>query len=210
MLKNYKEFNDNELLWMVQEESEDAKDILYNKYQYLINLIVKKYTPACYKLNIEYKDFYQEALLGFADALNNYDETKEASLATFITICVERKLRSIIQKASTQKNKIAQDSLSIDYFYEDKNAALLELIGDDNKSNPLMNIASQEYIEELLNSCRSKLSPFEREVFELMISEYDYNEIATILSKSPKVIDNTMQRVKRKIKAIVSMLGEDK
>ena len=73
-----------------------------------------------------------------------------------------------------------------------------------------MNIASQEYIEELLNSCRSKLSPFEREVFELMISEYDYNEIATILSKSPKVIDNTMQRVKRKIKAIVSMLSEDK
>ena len=108
MKSNYNEYevtNDNELLYLLGEENEDAKDILYEKYHYIIALIVKKYVPYCHKLGLEYKDFYQEALLGFADALAKYDEAKNTGLPTFITMCVERRIRELLFKKNFRSGK---------------------------------------------------------------------------------------------------------
>ena len=44
------------------------------------------------------------------------------------------------------------------------------------------------------------LTPFEKEVFELKINGHSYTDIAEILKKDKKQIDNTIQRIKRKIK----------
>ena len=38
-----KEYSDSELLMMMNEHSEYAKDLLYNKYQYIVRIYVKKY-----------------------------------------------------------------------------------------------------------------------------------------------------------------------
>lgn len=196
--------NDNELLYLVGEENEDAKDILYEKYHYIIALIVKKYVPFCHKLGLEYKDFYQEALLAFADALTKYDEDKNSSLPTFITMCVERRIRDVLKKGMTQKSKIIKDSLSIDYIYENKSKTTLqELIGDDNRNNPLNSIATQERIDNVIKQCLSLLSDSEKDVFELLIYGYAKTEIASILKISISGVNNTLQRIKRKCKEVL-------
>ena len=88
MGKTYKDTNDAELLFMLNEESEDAKDILFKKYYYIIEQTMKRYAKIIAKSGVEYKDIYQEAMLGFADALDKYNDTKEAQLPTFITLCL--------------------------------------------------------------------------------------------------------------------------
>ncbi len=207
MKSNYNEYevtNDNELLYLLGEENEDAKDILYEKYHYIIALIVKKYVPYCHKLGLEYKDFYQEALLGFADALAKYDEAKNTGLPTFITMCVERRIRDVLKKGGTQKSKIIKDSLSIDYIYDDKyKMSLQELIGDDNKNNPLNNITSRENIENVTTQCFNILTPSEGEVFQLLIYGYTKPEVASILKMSLSSVSNTVQRIRRKCKDIL-------
>ena len=196
--------NDNELLYLVGEENEDAKDILYEKYHYIIALIVKKYVPFCHKLGLEYKDFYQEALLAFADALAKYDEDKNSSLPTFIKRCVERRIRDVLKKGMTQKSKIIKDSLSIDYIYENKSKITWqELIGDDNRNNPLNSIATQERIDNVIKQCLSLLSDSEKDVFELLIYGYAKPEIASILKINISGVNNTLQRIKRKCKDVL-------
>ena len=51
---NNKDISDSELINLANEESEEAKEILFEKYQYIINLIIKKYIIASKKYNVEY------------------------------------------------------------------------------------------------------------------------------------------------------------
>ena len=201
---DYKEYSDSELCSMICENNEDAKDILFKKYKYIIDIIIKKYSLSAVKVGIEYNDLYQEALVGFTDALNSYDENKDASIATFITLCVERKLQNTILKAKTIKNKMFIQALSLDY-QEDSESPLSERISDNSKNDPLNNMTNDESYIELIDKIKKELSNNEYEVFTLMVSGLNYIEIAEQLDKNPKQIDNAIQRIKSKIKKIISL-----
>jgi len=198
---DYQEYPDSELYSMIAE-SEDAKELIYNKYKYIIDLLVKKYIYSAKKLGIEYNDLYQEGLVGFIDALNHYDDTKNAQLSTFISICVERRLQNVILKAGRLKNKILLESLSLDHVYEQYQMPLSEMISDQ-ESDPLQGITKQEELDELIARIEKILSPSEYEVYQFMIHGLCYQDIALILNKTPKQIDNTIQRLKNKIKRIL-------
>ena len=202
MFVNYKEYSDSELLNLIKEESEEAKDILYEKYKYIIGLIIKKYTMSAKMLNIEYNDLYQEALLGFSDAINRFDDAS-SSFPTFITICVDRRLQVVLKKASRLKNKLMNESLSLEYVYQDDKQPLMDILSDDNKNNPLLNLEMDEEVDSLIKKINGTLSSKEKEVFALMLKNYNYQEIAQILNCQVKQIDNAMQRIKLKVKNIL-------
>lgn len=98
----------------------------------------------------------------------------------------KRRLSNLLRAATNTKSKFNKDILSIDYDYENYDTTLIDIISDDNKNNPLINIATRENLEAIINSCEAKLSPFETKVFDLMILEYDYKQIADVLHESPK------------------------
>ena len=47
------EFNDENLITMFSENDEDAKNILYDKYSYIISIILAKYKRTIYALGID-------------------------------------------------------------------------------------------------------------------------------------------------------------
>lgn len=200
---NNKDISDSELINLANEESEEAKEILFEKYQYIINLIIKKYITASKKYNVEYNDLYQEALVGFTDAINRYNDTS-SSLPTFITLCVDRRLQVIIKKASRLKNKIMNSSLSLEHVYDNYEQPLMDILSDENKNNPLHNLEDDENCKVLINEIEKNLSSNEKEVFYLMLKNYNYLEIAEILNKTSKQIDNCIQRIKSKSKNIIN------
>ena len=196
-----KETNDYELLMLYQENNEDAKNILYTKYSFIVNVLVKKYRKFIDDLKIDIEEVYSEAYIGFSDALKSYQDNKKASLPTFITLCVERRINAIIRKYSREKYKILQDTFSLDFIY-DEDLSLLDTIKDE-EHEPLKNITDQERYEDLINSINNNLTKNEQDVFILMVKGFNYQEIARILNKTPKQIDNTMQRIKIKVRKIV-------
>lgn len=200
---NYEEYSDGELYSLICESDEDAKDLLFVKYKYIIDIVIKKYAFSAMKYGFEYKDLYQEALVGFSDALQSYQEDKNSSMATFITLCVDRRLQNTIRKAGRIKNKVLLESLSLDHVYEEYNIPLREVISDNNLHDPLTNITKDEEFDELLEFIEKSLSSSEYEVYKLLIAGLSYNEIAKILEKSPKQIDNAIQRIKNKVKEIL-------
>ncbi len=192
--------NDEEAIYLVRENNVEAKDLLVEKYKYIIDILMKKYQRMAMALKIDNNDLYQEAMLGFADALDKYDDTKSASLKTFISLCVERKIQNYLKKHNTLKNKIMTESLSLEKSYDDDSSPLEIYLSDNNENNPLEKISSEENYNELKKAIENVLSDFEIQVFELMIMGLNYNAIAIKLGKTPKQVDNTIQRIKYKIK----------
>lgn len=202
---NYDEYLDGELISLICESDDDAKNILFEKYKYIIDIAIKKYTFSAMKHGFEYKDLYQEALVGFSDALQSYEEDKNSSMATFITLCVDRRLQNTIRSARRIKNQVLRDSFSLDHVYDEYNIPLKEVISDNSENDPLSNITKDEEFDELLDAISNTLSSGEYEVYELVISGMSYQDIADTLGKSPKQIDNTIQRIKGKIKDILKV-----
>lgn len=200
---NYDELNDNELINMVRESSDDAKDLLFEKYKYIIDIELKKYSSMAKQLGYDYHDLMQDALLGFSDALNSYRDDRYTALSSFITLCVDRKLQVSIKKAGRKKNKLLNDSLSLEYVYKQYASPLMDIISDNNENDPLESILKEETFKELLEDIQNHLSKSEYEVYSLMINGLKYDEIATLLDKNLKQVDNTIQRVKTKIKKIL-------
>ena len=196
------DYNVTDLIYLVNENDEDAKDALYEKYSYIIDIIIAKYKKVFYVLNMDFNEVRQEAMLAFTDALISYSTDKNTSLATFISLVVERKIQNCVRKADTIKNKKHNENYSLDYEYELFNKPLKDIIGDPT-SDPLFKMESKEAYEELVEKINKILSPLEHEVYELLVNGFTYIDIAKILNKEPKQIDNSIQRIRTKIKELL-------
>lgn len=198
------EYSDEHLIELLHENSDEAKDILYERYKGKIDYLLKKHSVLAKSLGIDLLDLEQEALVGFTDAILNYNSNKDASLVTFICLCVERKIKKACIKAGTQKNKAMKETLSLDYDYdsEEGESSLKDII-EDKDSDPLKQITQKEEYNELLKEIKEEFSPQENEVFELMLIGLNYKDIALILDKMPKQVDNAIQRIKIKVRKVL-------
>ena len=187
---------------MFTENDENAKDVLFKKYNYIIEIIINKYKKTIYALNMDINEIRQDANLAFTDAIIKYSREKETSLPTFISLVVERKIQNAVRKAETIKNKVYLNAYSLDYEYDVFQKPLSEIIGD-NSGEPLANMTKKEEYEELVNNINSILSPGENDVYKLLIRGFNYQEIAKILNKAPKQIDNSIQRIRIKIRDLI-------
>lgn len=195
--------NDYELIELYREQNEEAKDFLYQKYYYIIDILIIKYSRVYSKLYIDSQELYSTALLGFSDALNNYRDDKNSKLSTFISLCIERRLYSLVKKYMTEKHKINSGLLSLDDSYGNSDKRLVDVISDDGKNDPLENLSDEEEFKELELKIENDLSDKEREIYYLLINGYSYKEIADTLNLSSKSVDNAIQRIKNKIKIII-------
>lgn len=196
------EYPDSEIVNLVCE-NEDATDLLYEKYKYIIDIIINKYRAVLKYHKIDANEVKQDAIIAFMDAINSYNQDKDASLQTFITICVNRKLQNIIRKSSTIKEQVLRETFSLDYTYgEDEEITLADIISEEH-SDPEYKIINKENIDNLMEKINDSLSPFEKEVFDLMVNNFQPEEIAELLNQTTKKIYNTKHRIREKIKKIL-------
>jgi len=200
---NYKDYNDYELINYIRENSEEANEILFEKYKpMIVNLATKmvNYSP---NLGLEINDLIQEGMLGLNTAINSFDENDETSFYTYAKTCIERKIISTMVGAKRQKHKILNESMSIEIYNDEEGSNVMEGLVADNSYNPENLIVQTEDGNTLYEKIVEQLTPLEQQVFELKAGGFKYKEIADILDKEPKVIDNALNRIKNKIKSII-------
>ena len=202
---DYNKINDSELLMMIMEDDDNAKNIIYDKYYYIVDIYVKKYNKMAYKLGMDLKDLRQEALVGFSDAINSYKDNNKASLKTFISICVNRRICKSLVKASRKKNQMLNKALSLEHTYPVFDSTLADIISDNNLNNPLDKLTKKERYDSIVSDILDSLSKSEKDVLSLMIDGFNYQQIASILGVSAKSIDNTINRIKTKVKDIIKI-----
>ncbi len=199
---DYKEYNDYELLNYIVEGNEEALEIIYKKYMPLISNTAKKMYKYTSQNGIEINDLVQEGLLGLSKAISEYKTKKDVMFYTFAKTCIERRIISAVIASRRLKHKILNDSISYDADFKDKSYSIDSFV-KDNESNPENVLLENEDFNEVLSKMSDKLTDFELQVFELRISGFDYKEIAEVLDKDPKAIDNCLHRIKQKLKKII-------
>ena len=194
---SYDEVNDYELLSIVAD-NEDATEILFKKYRPLILGIARKFYSSIKNNGCDFNDFVQEAMIAFSMAINTFDEKKDALFFTYAKTCIERRLSTLLRTFNRAKNQLLNESYSVDLLADD--AKSLENLLEDNNSNPENRIIENENINEIIKKIEKSLTDLECEVFELKISGFNYKEIAEILDKDSKAIDNAIRRIRIKAK----------
>lgn len=198
---NYKDFNDYELLDQIYSCSENANEILLYKYRPLIVSEAKNYIKYSHG-GVDLNDLIQEGLLGLNDAINNFRNEKDANFGTYAKICIKRKMANLIKSTMSYKNKILNDYVSIDNDEEEP----IDHFLIDNSNNPINLVEDYDFQDRVLSYMNDKLSEIEKSVFDLKLNGFNYKEIAILLDKDTKVVDNCIQRIKVKLKKAIEDL----
>ena len=197
--------NDYELISYINEHNEEANNILIEKYEPLIKKIALKMINYCSGSGLDVNDLVQEGRIGLNHAVSYYNDQKNITFYTYAKTCIERKIISAVIATKRQKNKVLNESISYDIDDEDKN---FERVLKDETSNPekiIMDLVIREKLIERIKLC---LTEFEEKVFDLLLSGFTYREIAGILDKEDKQIDNAIQRIKNKVKDLNVEVGK--
>ncbi len=197
---NYRDYNDYELLSYAKEKNEDSINILYQKYEPLILSRAKKFDISLSNIGLDRNDLIQEGRLGFLNAIEQYDQSQDTLFYTYAKASIEKRMLSAITAGKRQKHRILNESLSLEG--EDDSLSLIDILSnqEDNPENKLLSI---ETTNNLLFKMHSRLTTLEGQVFELKLNGFNYKEIASILDREPKNIDNALQRIRNKLKTVV-------
>ena len=194
---NYNILTDEEMVKMAQEGSVTAEEYLIKKYKDL----VKKKSRTYFIIGGDREDVVQEGMIGIFKAIRGFDENKEASFKTFAEVCINRQIIDAIRNANLQKHQILNESLSLssDNDPEGEQKTLEERLPSNNGDDPETLMLMKEIGQYLKEESHEIFSALEQKVWDKMLQGKQYQEIALELEKSPKSIDNAMQRIKKKI-----------
>jgi RNA polymerase sporulation-specific sigma factor len=191
MSQKINELTDEELSLLSKSGNSEAEDILMERYKGY----VRKLSHARYLVGGDSDDLIQEGMIGLMKAVRDYDPEKGASFKTFATLCIMRQQTTAIDSAARKKNEPLNHSISISSEEWESAVRMMR-----EQQSPEEILVSNESSMELLGHLKDILSPFENEVLELYLQEKGYREIAEELGKSPKTIDNAIQRIRIKVK----------
>lgn len=164
--------------------------------------LVKAKASLYFMLGADKEDIVQEGMIGLYKAIQNFDGSKGASFKSFAELCITRQIVSAIVAANRKKYAPLNTAVSLDKpVGDDENSLSLgETLVSDANGDPANSVLAEEMIELILSPGAKILSEFERKVLLQLLDGNNYQEIAKALGKSPKQIDNTIQRIRTKLR----------
>lgn len=193
----YSGMTDEELIRCLRNGEKEITDYIINKYKNL----VKEKAKAMFLLGGDNDDLIQEGMIGLFKAIRDYDEQQETSFYYFADLCISRQMYTAIEASKRQKHIPLNSYVSI---YEDKDEQpLIDTIQAVKENDPEALFLNKEYLQMIEAELKKSLSEFENKVLYLHLFGMDYRKIAEVLDKTPKSIDNALQRIKGKIEKIV-------
>ena len=190
MIKEYEGIPDEELIRRAQNGEKKLEEFLIDKYKGM----VRKKAHAMFLIGGEQEDLIQEGMIGLFRAVRDYRPSKNASFATFASLCVERQIYKAIEISGRQKHRPLNSYISL----SEENSPLKNT-EDTKQQNPEEIIIDRESTNLMQEKIKERLSPFENQVLRAYLEGKDYHQIARQMEKSPKSIDNALQRIRNKI-----------
>jgi RNA polymerase sporulation-specific sigma factor len=154
--------------------------------------IIRAKAGVYFILGADKDDIIQEGMIGLVKAYNSFDESRGASFKTYANICIDRQIINAMAGAGRKKHSLLNAAVEIP---ESRMAG--------PSSNPEDALIYNDYVKTLRANKGNILSAFEHKVLLKLMEGKDYKVIASELQKSPKSIDNAIQRIRQKIKSFI-------
>lgn len=194
---NYKEVNDNEILYLIGEKDEEAERVLFGKYRNLIVKLLPKYLSFVESRGGSFDDLMQEGYIGLYSAIQNYHSDHHTLFYTFAHICIERQLATYCKRLSANKNEVLNYSYSLDVTPDDVRDPYIEVIAS-NEDTPYDLMVMSEYVEKIIEFKNSL--PYDMAcVFELRMNGFTYQEIATLLDLTKSRVDSALCQIRNRL-----------
>lgn len=201
---NYNKYDDKSLINLAKNGNTIARDFLINRYKRIVKYKARVY----FLIGAETEDIIQEGMIGLYKAFQNYDDRKLASFRVFAEICISRQIKTAIKRASRKKHKPLNYGISLSQAIADTkycdNRTLWDIVGDIHINDPVQVFLDREKYRELTIKINTILSNLERKVLEAYIEGKSYRDIAQEIRKNYKCVDNSLQRIKKKIDFVLN------
>lgn len=212
MSNKYDDKSDEELIGALREGEDAITEYLMEKYKEF----VRKKAGTMFIIGADKDDLIQEGMIGLFKAIIGYDPGRDASFFTFADLCVSRQMYKAVEAGKRKKHTPLNSYISLNdsdaYSDADKNnngdnqgvSQVIKLLSDND---PEAMIIDRENAQVLESHIVDALSDFEQQVLRLHMTGMGYIEIARILGKEAKSVDNALNRIKTKVKKIISDFG---
>lgn len=199
MIKDFARYTDEELIEKLRQGEPEVMDYLIDKYKSM----VRQKARVLYLVGGEQDDLIQEGMIGLFKAVRDYHAGKDASFHTFAQLCVDRQMYHAIQSSNRQKHQPLNSYVSMSSEeWENEVRTMLQ-------QSPENIVIAQENAAHLESKIRNQLSKFENQVLDMYLDGDNYLTIADKMGKTPKSIDNALQRIRMKVKECVGMKRQD-
>ncbi len=196
-----------ELLVRCQNGDDAAMEEMLNRYK---NMVRSKAT-ALYLIGADKEDLIQEGMIGLFKAIREYNPGRNDSFAAFAGLCITRQMYTAIKASNTKKNQPLNNYVSFDVYAvaEDSEptgngAGSYDGMGYWQK-DPEESVIDKENAVRMEEEVFSSLSKMEQQVLSYYASGMPYQEIAKVMGKEPKSIDNALQRIRKKLKTVLAI-----
>ncbi len=194
-MEDYTGCSDEELIAELRNHKDQIMDYILDKYKPL----VRKRANALYLIGGDTDDLIQEGMIGLFKAIREYQPGHDASFYHFADLCIARQMYTAVEASRRKKHAPLNSYISL---YDDSDAdgvVLADILPAEADENPEHLLIDRENIKQKLEILSKKLSKMEKQVFDYMLEGFNYRQIAEKMGKSPKAIDNAIQRMKGKI-----------
>ncbi len=200
--RNFENLSDEELVELSVTGDKSATEYILDKYKNFVKAVVRMY----FLVGADRDDVVQEGMIGLFKAIRDFDNTKQTSFKSFAEICVRRQVLTAIKNATRQKHMPLNSYISLSKpAYDDENSedTLMDTLSVNESTDPEELFIGKENIEILGVKIEENLSKLEKEVLKMYLNGISYQEIASIMGRTPKSIDNALQRVKKKLEKFI-------
>ena len=190
-LDAYTALPDESLSALARQGDRDAEETLIKRYTRLVRQLARPY----YLAGGDSDDLMQEGMIGLMCGVREYDGNRAASFRTFAERCIRNRLYSAVRAAARDKHSPLNQSVPLEIpFFDSQSFSYGAMAGED----PQDLIIGREGAQDTLSDVRKQLSEFEAKILGYYLDGLTIREMAEAVSRSPKSVDNAVQRIRRK------------
>ncbi|MCX4362910.1 MAG: sigma-70 family RNA polymerase sigma factor [Clostridia bacterium] len=179
--------DDMQLIKQYREGDESVVEELMEKHKGLVNSIARGF----FLKGLDNDDIVQEGMIGLFKAVVTYNLNGEIAFSTYAHECIRNRILDCIRNGTRLKNKALSDSVPISSVEETDSGSL----------TPEEIAINAEELETLKLIIVTALTDEERKILNMYYDGKSYGEIAEVLGKNAKYVDNNLQKIRRKIRA---------
>ena len=188
MDEKYSQMTEQQLLDKTAAGDRHAEEELAVRYSYLVCACARPYFLA----GGDSEDLTQEGMLGLLSAIREYDPALQVPFRSYAETCIRNRLYSVVKAASSGKHLPLNQSVPLNPSFFDNNSSFAQV-------DPEVTLIDAEKAVSLLENARKQLSELEVKILGYYLDGLTYREIADTVGKSPKSVDNAVQRIRRKV-----------